>query len=241
MIYEHWFVQFDFPDASGKPYKSSGGAMKWCDSLKCNIPAGWEFGYVGEYLKKVDRGISYSSADIASPHGIAMLNLACFDKSANYRTGELKKYSGKFSSTDLVYPGDMLIACTDLTRNADIIGRPIFAPWECQEYVFSTDLAKISVKTEISKEYLYYTLRTDAYHRYIKPFASGTNVLHLNIDGVLKFSIVIPPTSLLDKFTTLAESIIRKTGYLLNENLSLIASRDWLLPMLMSGQVTVEE
>ncbi len=216
--------------------------MEWCELLHIDIPAGWHAANVGSCLQSIERGLSYSSEDIATPNiGAPMLNLACFDKNANYRTGELKSYSGRISSEkDYILPGDMLVACTDLTRNADIIGRPIFAPWEHEKYVFSMDLAKISVSSKISKEFLYHTLRTQAYHRYIKPFASGTNVLHLNIDGILNYPIIVPTHNILMDFTCFMQNIAERSGRLLNDLRHLQKTRDWLLPMLMNGQVSVD-
>ena len=68
-----------------------------------------------------------------------------------------------------VHCGDMLIACTDLTRNADIIGSPILVPNDNDKYIYSMDLAKLMVTgNQINPLYLYMTLRTDFYHNYIK-------------------------------------------------------------------------
>ena len=190
-----------------------------------------------DVIEPIERGISYTSDDILLDTGIPMLNLACYDKQGEYRVGEFKFFSGKISQK--AYAFAMFIACTDMTQNADIIGRPIFAPTEYNEYVYSMDLAKITPKT-ISKMYLYYTLRTSFYHKYIKPFASGTNVKHLNIKGIEKYPIPIPNKDIQDKFEKIIKPIKEKQQECLKEIQKLITLRDELLPMLMNGQVEVK-
>ena len=156
------------------------------------IPSGWYSIPLRELIYDFERGISYSSEEISQPSDVKMVNLACIDKSGYYRDGELKDYSGKVSDEMKVYPGDLLIACTDLTRNADIIGTPIIVPEGQQFYVFSMDLAKFIPNDKVDKEFLYYALKSPSYRKYIKPWASGTNVLHLNLKGVYDYVITLP-------------------------------------------------
>ena len=209
--------------------------------LKREIPDGWGCRMVREVLTGVQRGLSYSSQEISGNVGLPMLNLACFDKSAKYRYGELKYFSGDVDDCNYAHPGDLLIACTDLTRNADIIGRPVIVPRESEQYCFSTDLAKLKVGDIVSKEYLCHCLRMPSYHKYIKYFASGTMVLHLDIKGVLNYNIVVPDDKLLDDFTAIVKSSVSQCADLLVENSKLTSLRDFLLPLLMNGQVEVGE
>ena len=237
-IYDYWFVQFDFPDENGKPYKSSGGKMVWNEQLKRKIPQGWDVKKVKDYIEPVERGISYSSTEIASPQGIPMLNLACYSKQGEYRTGELKFFSGKICDENKVFPYEMFIACTDMTQDADVIGRPILATEEYDWFVYSMDLAKITPKN-IAPMYLYYSLRTSFYHKYIKPFASGTTVKHLKVRGVEDYIITIPPTEIQNKFDKIALNGKKRQMQTINEIKNLMRQRDELLPLLLNGQVVV--
>lgn len=238
-IYDYWFVQFDFPDENGRPYKSSGGQMVYNDKLKREIPLGWLDVLVKDVISPIERGISYSSEDIASPDGLPMINLACYSKQGDYRVGEMKFFSGNFKDEDKVFPYDLLIACTDMTQGADVIGRPILATEEYEWFVYSMDLAKITPK-EIGKMYLYYTLRTPFYHKYIKPFASGTTVKHLNVQGVENYKIPVPTSALQEKFEEIITSIKKQQMITINENVELTKQRDELLPLLMNGQVSLK-
>lgn len=238
-IYDYWFLQFEFPNEEGKPYKSSGGKMVWNDELKREIPEGWEVEPLrGKY--HIKRGVSYTSKDIEGGDGIPMLNLACVNIDRNYRDGELKYYNGK--NPLMTEGGDMLVATTDLTRNADIIGCPIITPYDDNNYTYTMDLAKVSVADDkLNKWYLYSSLRTESYHNYIKKWASGTNVLHLNLDGMNWHNVLIPDKNIQDKYGIIVESICKKQGNILKENRELASLRDFLLPMLMNGQITFKD
>ena len=237
-LYDYWFVQFDFPNEDGKPYKSSGGAMVWKEKLKREIPQGWSISNVKSLIEPIERGVSYSSDDLLDPFATPMINLACFSKAGDYRLGEMKFFSGKVSNDKLISPMDMLIACTDMTQGADIIGRPILASDEYDQYTFSTDLALITPKGKF-KMYLYYTLRTPFYHKYIRPFASGTTVKHLNLIGVENYGLPVPPIEIQSKFEDLITPIKEKQSKNLNEINALTKQRDELLPLLMNGQATI--
>lgn len=102
-LYDYWFVQFDFPNEDGKPYKSSGGAMVWKEKLKREIPQGWSISNVKSLIEPIERGISYSSDDLLDPFATPMINLACFSKAGDYRLGEMKFFSGKVSMINLYH------------------------------------------------------------------------------------------------------------------------------------------
>lgn len=240
-LYDYWFLQFEFPNEEGKPYKSSGGKMVWNEELKREIPEGWTY----ETLKNkysVKRGISYTSKDIESGKGIPMINLACIDTERNYRDGELKYFNGQINKECRLNAGDMLIATTDLTRNADIVGCPIIVPYDNLDYTYTMDLAKFeAIDKKLNKWYTYSSLRTKGYHNFIKRWASGTNVLHLNLDGIDWYKMFIPKKDVQEKFAVIMENVCKKQSGILEENRKLSSLRDWLLPMLMNGQVTFKD
>ena len=241
LLYDYWFVQFDFPDENGKPYKSSGGKMVWNEELKREIPDGWEVSTLkGKH--DIKRGISYTSKDIESGDGTPMINLACIDIKRNYRDGEIKYYNGNVTPENLLSPNDLLIACTDLTRNADIVGSPILTPNDGNTYTFSMDIAKlIPNEAELNPIYLYMALRTEYYHKYIKRWASGTNVLHLDLTGLDWYKMWFPPKALQDRFADAIISFEERKHKTMVENQELASLRDFLLPMLMNGQVKVKK
>ena len=236
-LYDYWFVQFDFSDENGKPYKTSGGKMTYSSELGRDIPAGWEIETL-EGKISITRGISYSTETLsAGTEGMPMINLASVDRKRNYIPSGLKFFIDDVPNEKKLQAKDMLIACTDLTRQAEIIGSPILVMND-REYTFSMDLAKLTVIDEkLNELYLYMTLRTNFYHQYIVGFASGTTVLHLNTNGIEWYKVLIPPTVLQKKFVEVMNNIYLQTCKNICENQQLAELRDWLLPMLMNGQI----
>jgi len=238
-LYDYWFVQFDFPDAEGKPYKSSGGKMVYSEELKREIPLGWEVDNLSNLIK-IDRGISYKSSDIGDS-GTPMINLNSFYLNGSYKHKGLKYFSSKYKENKVVKPNDLLIATTDVTRNADIIGKAILIPDMFKsDILMSCDIARVTTNKKLDKYFLEMLFNSDYYHSYIKGFASGTLVLHLNMNGIGWFKIFIPPSHILENFSKLKINIEKKKNIILIENQKLTQLRDWLLPMLMNGQVGVE-
>ena len=240
-LFSYWFLQFEFPDKNGDPYKSSGGKLIYNEELKMNIPENWDIISLDKCVL-LDKGISYNSTDISSGKGIPMINLASIGVDKNYKYNELKYYDNKVDDSKKVTNGDMLVACTDLTRNADIVGVPIFVPSLDCCYTYSTDLSKINlVSDDFTKEYLYRLLRSSNFHNYIKPFASGTNVLHLDINGIYWYKSFVPPKDLQEKFSKIIHSFQELYNQVLLDMKSLENIKKNLEPLLMNGQIKIED
>lgn len=239
-LYDYWFVQFDFPDMSGKPYKSSGGKMVWNNELKKLIPEGWNSEKLWNEIK-ISRWISYSTSDLTGNEWTPMINLNSFYLDWRYKHEWLKYIKWKFNSDKLIQSWDLLIATTDVTRNAYIIWKSFILPDIFKtEVILSCDIAKVEISGSLNNHYLDMVFNSDYYHRYIRWFASGTIVLHLDTNWIDWFNILIPPPYLLEQFSLLkAKNELRKS-YTIKENLKLWELRDWLLPMLMNGQVTIK-
>lgn len=236
-LYDYWFVQFDFPDENGKPYKSSGGEMVYNETLKREIPKGWEVKSLGEHIT-IKRGLSYKSNEIQDK-GTPFINLNSFHLDGNFKFEGTKFFTGKIKDNDFICNGDVLIAVTDVTRNADIIGKAFILPNLFDEnVVISCDVAKIS-SSRLNSFYLEKLFNSFHYHEYIKHFASGTLVLHLDVKGITWFETYIPPKDLLNQFELYCQSIHQRMTITQKQNQQLIQLRDFLLPMLMNGQVGV--
>lgn len=236
-LYDYWFVQFDFPDENGKPYKSSGGEMVYNETLKREIPKGWEVKSLGEHIT-IKRGLSYKSNEIQDK-GTPFINLNSFHLDGNFKFEGTKFFTGKIKDNDFICNGDVLIAVTDVTRNADIIGKAFILPNLFDEnVVISCDVAKIS-SSRLNSFYLEKLFNSFHYHEYIKHFASGTLVLHLDVKGITWFETYIPPKDLLNQFELYCQSIHQRMTITQKQNQQLTQLRDFLLPMLMNGQVGV--
>lgn len=241
-LYDYWFVQFDFPDKNGKPYKSSGGKMVYDKQLKRKIPAGWEVSQIGKYFDS-NRGVSYSSSTI-NGKGIPMINLASFNIDGSYKHSGLKTYSGPYNEKKILKPFDLVMCNTQQTAidyDNDIIGKAFLIPDIFKgDIVSSHHVNSIKVKKENLKYYLHRLFNTNHFHKYAAGYTNGTNILGLVFIGIQKYTSEIPDDITLGKFAKIMIGIEKQKSVIIKENQQLAELRDWLLPMLMNGQVSIK-
>lgn len=238
-LYDYWFVQFDFPDTNGKPYKSSGGKMVWNEELKREIPEGWEDGTLGNIAELV-RGVTYDSSEIKSKNASGVIPiLRATNISGNVIDLNEMVYVPKqnVSPSQILNKYDILITMSSGSK--EHIGKNGFYFYE-KEVSFGAFCAKIVAKAEY-KFYLFSYTQSDFMFTTIKNECLGTNINNLNGSLVKGFKIVIPPDDLVKSFNAKVNSVYEKIGNNLIENQKLTELRDWLLPMLMNGQVKVME
>lgn len=237
IIYDYWFIQFDYPDEKGCPYKSSGGKMVWNDELKREIPERWSVRKLGNLIS-YSRGISYTGKDI-SDAGTPIISLASIDRSGRYIPDGIKYFNQKYDKNKVLKPYDLVMANTDMTQERAVMGKIIFVPDIFDGDVLSTHhITRINVSEEL-KSYLMMTTQTDWFHEFIKGFSSGTNVLGMDMIGFEDFMLIYPEERVLNAFNDAIFNMYRKIFNTYKENQYLKSLRDFLLPMLMSGQITV--
>ncbi len=238
-IYDYWFLQFEFPNDDGKPYKSSGGKMVWHEGLKREIPEGWKVDFLGR-LFTLKRGISYNSKNIEGG-GVPMINLASFNVDGSYKEEGIKVYSGEYSEEKVVKPFELLMCNTQQTAidyKKDIIGKAFLVPDIFEgDIVTSHHVTTIQVEKDNMKYFLHRLFNTDYFHKYAAGFTNGTNILGLIFSGIEKYRLEIPDDAVLEKFADLMLDIEMKKSKIIKENQELISLRDFLLPLLMNGQV----
>lgn len=213
-LYDYWFVQFDFPDANGKPYKTSGGKMVWNGELKREIPEGWEVKKVDQILAKEDAKIKIPSSEINFE-----TNIPVIDQSTNFISGytnnEASKIDGK--AIPRIVFGDhtriLKLINFDFARGAD--GTQVL----------------LSNNDKVPQHYFYFSLlKIDlanyGYARHFK-FLKDKLIVVPDLNSVTQFELKAATF-----YITIRENIF--------QNQKLTELRDWLLPMLMNGQVVVQ-
>ena len=239
-LYDYWFVQFDFPNEEGMPYKSSGGEMVWNEKLKREIPKGWEVKHLGDIIE-TNRGISYNTSSI-SGGGVPMINLASFNVNGTYKDAGIKTYNGLYTKEKVLKPFDLVLCNTQQTAidfSKDIIGKAFLVP-----DVFEGDIVSShhinTIKTEdYYKAYIAYLSNTSHFHKYAAGCCSGTNILGLDFNSFSQYKMEIPPVYLLEEFQKIIIDIVKRESVIIKENKTLTKLRDELLPLLMNGQATV--
>ena len=227
-LYDYWFVQFDFPDENGKPYKSSGGKMVWNEKLKREIPEGWEVKNLF-HIAKFTNGI------------------AC----QNYRpTNESKLPVIKIKEMHDGFGNDTEYATTNIPESVKVYNKDVLFSWSASlevmlwslgEGALNQHIFKVTSNNGFPKSFYYYQLLE--YMDIFKKIAEArkTTMGHITQDHLEQSAIIVPPDlklpNLLEKKLS---PIMDKIVKLNEEKSSLTRLRDSLLPMLMNGQVTIE-
>jgi type I restriction enzyme S subunit len=238
-LYDYWFVQFDFPNEQGRPYKSSGGKMVYNAELKREIPEGWENGTLGD-ISDLVRGVTYDASDIKEENDYDVIPiLRATNISGNVIDLDNMVFVPKqnVSANQVLNKFDILITMSSGSK--DHIGKNGFFYFD-KEVAFGAFCAKIVAKDKY-RFYVYSYTQSDFMFSTIKNECLGTNINNLNGSLVKGFKIVIPPVDLVEKFNNEVLSIYEMIGNNHKQNQQLSELRDWLLPMLMNGQVMVKE
>ena len=224
-FYDYWFLQFDFPDENGNPYKSSGGKMVWTDELKMEIPEGWKvksLSDVGDLLMgQSPKSESYND----NGDGYPLINGA-----AELQDGKI--YISKYTNMPTrICKKDDLIFCIRAT-----IGNLQFAELE---YCLGRGVAAFTPKCKEYSEYLYNVINNilDVY----KKTLSGSIIVGITKDDLSDKLILWPPDEIIERFSNIVKSMMIKIRSNKNENKELESLRDYLLPLLMNGQVGFKE
>ncbi|MBR3915167.1 MAG: restriction endonuclease subunit S [Bacteroidales bacterium] len=200
----------------------------------------WEEGKLGDYVELVN-GVSYKGDEL-QPSNVAMVTLKSFDRNGGFRMDGYKEFTGKFKKEQVLYDGDLVVAHTDITQEADVIGNPVIVIGKNQyeTITFSMDVVKVVSKSEFfSNSFLYYLMKTQAFKEHCLGYANGSTVLHLSKKAIPEFEFHIPPKIIAQSFQKQVESINKKILNNNNEIQTLIQMRDGLLPKLMSGEVKI--
>ena len=238
-IYDYWFLQYDFPNENGKPYKSSGGKMVWSEELKREIPEGWEVNTLEEYLEIV-RGVMYEKEDISNQNKTGYIPLL---KSNNIQDGKVNYddiiYVKKDNISDNQYLEKGSIIITMSSGSTEHVGKMALM-YSSQEYTIGAFCAKISIMPKY-KYYLSMNLMSNYFKKKLHAVINGTSIKNINNKHIIDNFICYPADSVLEKYEQMMTSIFNEIGVLSNENQELSSLRDFLLPMLMNGQVTFKE
>jgi len=231
LLYDYWFVQFDFPDENGKPYKSSGGKMVWNEKLKRKIPEGWEVKSI-KSLCSVISGYPFDSDT--------------YDKDGKYHVLTIKNIQNGYIETvtdsnvcdipsdipsyDILSDGDILMSLTGNVGRVGIL---------CGDnYLLNQRASVIRPESNNNKWFLYALFRSEEIFTQIQRIATGTSQKNVSPTDIGNLCIPYSDKNAKRYHASLV-SVIQKIIDCNRENQQLSSLRDFLLPMLMNGQVKV--
>jgi len=237
-IYDYWFVQFNFPNAEGKPYRFSGGEMVWNEQLKREIPKGWNVGTIKPFINVI-RGVTYEKDDVQDAQSSGYI---CLLRANNIANGNINYDNvvyvkeNKISKEQLLMQNDVFICMSSGSK--DHIGKTaiVTADIGCS---FGAFCSKIEIQS-CAFSWLALYFRSKYFNSYIRNTCLGTNINNLNNDMLYNIVLPIPPEYVLQRFNAIIHPMIAKMGNTHVESIELEHLRDWLLPMLMNGQVNVK-
>ena len=197
-------------------------------------------------VAQIQSGYSYKSAELVERSAIGMLGIKNFNRDGSYRSDGCKPIvPARAKASQFVELGEIIVAHTDLTQNADIIGRAIqvIDSGGYERMLASCDLVKVSSSdASISNELLAAMLQTEDFHNHCLGFVNGTTVLHLGKKALPEYMLKLPvDMQLRDRLELLFKSIAALQANILRENRALEITRDALLPKLMSGEIDVSK
>lgn len=229
-LYDYWFVQFDFPDANGKPYRSSGGKMVYNATLKREIPKGWTDSSILAVADLLGGGTPTK-------------------KKPEYWGGDIPFFTPtdadgtifKFSTADYITDDGLKGSSTKLFGKHTVfitargsVGRLVLAG---VGMAMNQSCYALRVKPGVSHVFLFFLAKELIHHLQVKSSGSVFNSIVSN--DIELTNLAIPKGEVIKKFATVVEPIFEKIANNTKENQHLARLRDWLLPMLMNGQVTL--
>jgi len=208
------------------------------------LPEGWKNYELSELVKTIN-GYSYKGKELVEESDEALVTLKSFDRNGGFQTRGFKPFKGKPKGTQEVQIGDLVVAHTDLTQDADVLGNPafIFDNGGFNKMFITMDLVKVvSIHKDISSSFLYYLMKDRTFKGHCVGYSNGTTVLHLSKKAIPEYQFCLPSDfGLIKQFSTIADSTTNKISLNQEELKFLKNTRDTLLPKLMSGAIRVKD
>lgn len=191
-------------------------------------------------ITSVVKGRSYKSAELEES-STALVTLKSIDRNGGYKGDGLKPYTGPYRAEQVVHPGEIVVAQTDLTQGAEVVGRGVRVPQSTKydTLVASLDLAIVRPERGMPVEYLFGLLSSEAFRQHCRNHVTGTTVLHLAKDAIPTWEAPIVTVAEQVRFAKTARTLLARMDALFEENDRLVALRDSLLPELLSGRIRV--
>ncbi len=244
-IFKSWFVDFD-PVRKKMEGGEAGLApglvlffpADFRESRMGPIPNGWECRSLGD-VAQFTKGRSYKSVELGQSQ-TALVTLKSFSRNGGYREDGLKDYVGPYRSAQVVDAGDVLVAHTDVTQAAEVLGRAVRVRSSGRHRTLVASLDTVVVRPvgdHLTREFLFLALDNSRFRDYAHGYSNGTTVLHLGAKALPQFPLVMPPADLVAAFSGIAKPLLARADLLGEENASLAAVRDGLLLELMAGRL----
>ncbi|HXI01439.1 MAG TPA: restriction endonuclease subunit S [Sphingobacteriaceae bacterium] len=233
-LYDYWFVQFDFPNAEGKPYKSSGGEMIYDEVLKREIPKGWEVKNLGD-LSAFKNGINYNPKEKGDSLA-RIINVRNISKSTIFIENE---YLDELELNQIEINKYLVDDRSIIIARSGTPGATRLIRGYKTNTIYCGFIICLTVTNIENLNLLYFNLKD--FEKNITSQSNGTIMQNVNQQVLISFNVILPESKILETFNLQIDNIFQKILNNSQQNQELASLRDWLLPMLMNGQVKVVE
>lgn len=204
-----------------------------------NPKEGWKLTTLGKYVISTN-GVSYKSDDL-NVSTTAMATLKSFHRDGGFKLDGYKEYTGGYKPNQTIDEGDLLVAHTDITQDAAVIGNPVLviSDPKYDTLTFSMDLVKVEPIDHLSREVLYLLMKSTNFKEHCLGYANGSTVLHLSKKAIPEFEFIMPATDIVEKLQKGVVPLVDKLFANHKQILTLTQLRDTLLPKLMNREITI--
>ena len=237
-LYDYWFVQFDFPNEEGKPYKSSGGAMVWNEKLKREIPVGWSVKNLGQIATSYQQGLIRSNNQLSTDSKYGYLKMGDLDGKGQYTLQGLTRTNATNEEVDLysLHKGDFLI---NVRNSKEIVGKTCLIGYVERNTLYNHMLVRLDFK-DVSTFYMNLLFNSEFMYKTLDGLKQGTTtVIALYQSDLYRLPILIPALCVMEQFSKITDFILDQKEIISHEIAELTKQRDELLPLLMNGQASV--
>ena len=246
-MFQSWFLDFDpvrakqdgRSPANLDPATTALFPASFQSTPLGSIPQGWHIRPLYD-LVDVVKGRSYRSAELAESK-TALVTLKSFLRGGGYRPDGLKPFTGEYKPQQRVFAGDLVVAFTDVTQDADVIGKPalIQSDDRFDTLVASLDVGIVRPKSnQTSKEFLYCLFLSGGFQAHAYSHATGTTVLHLSANAIPSFVSIEPSMEIMRRFSEAVAPMFQLIDENSKQSRTLATLRDTLLPKLLSGELS---
>lgn len=230
-LYDYWFVQFDFPDKNGKPYKSSGGKMVYNEELKREIPEGWILKDLNDIESNIITGKTPSTKvkeNFGGDIPFITINDIRQDTFIFKTERTLSELGAQTQKNKFIYENDICVSCIGTVGVIGFAGKSAHT---------NQQINTISKPKSYNRYYLYQYLND--YFEFNNAAKKGAVLSNMNKGEFESIPVLDAPIKLKEAYFKTIDSSFKKISNNIKQNHKLAELRDWLLPMLMNGQVTV--
>ena len=235
-LYDYWFVQFDFPNEEGKPYKSSGGAMVWNEKLKREIPQGWSDCVLSDYIGRITNGLNpRKNFVLGSGNNYYVTIRSLVGTTIDWNNCDRcdDEALSKINSRSQLQIGDIIFsAIGTIGRTYYILEEP--TNWNISETSFT-----LRAKENVPNDFFYGMLRSNEIQLKADKAAMGSTLRCLVMDSLCSLQYIKIPSYMMKLFAAKVSPLYRQIHRNNKEIAELTKQRDELLPLLMNGQATV--